>query len=73
VITTDTPLVAEAVEKEFYALNPRGEFYTADNIKSRLNIRDFMDALRESVLIQVARQHLVRVSGKPLLTILISF
>jgi uncharacterized protein YaiI (UPF0178 family) len=48
VITTDIPLVAEAVEKEAYALNPRGEFYTADNIKSRLNIRDFMDALRES-------------------------
>ena len=48
VITADIPLAAEAVEKEAYALNPRGEFYTADNIKSRLNVRDFMDALRES-------------------------
>ena len=48
VITSDIPLAAEAVEKEAYALNPRGEFYTADNIKSRLNVRDFMDALRES-------------------------
>jgi uncharacterized protein YaiI (UPF0178 family) len=41
-------LAAEAVEKGAYALNPRGEFYDADNIKSRLNIRDFMDALRET-------------------------
>ena len=48
VITADIPLAAETVEKEAYALNPRGEFYTADNIKSRLNVRDFMDALRES-------------------------
>ena len=48
VITADIPLAAEAVKKEAYALNPRGEFYTADNIKSRLNVRDFMDALRES-------------------------
>jgi uncharacterized protein YaiI (UPF0178 family) len=48
VITADIPLAAEAVEKEAYALNPRGEFYTADNIKSRLNVRDFMAALRES-------------------------
>ena len=48
VITADIPLAAEAVEKGAYALNPRGEFYTADNIKSRLDVRDFMDALRES-------------------------
>ena len=48
VITADIPLAAEAVEKEAYALNPCGEFYTADNIKSRLDVRDFMDALRES-------------------------
>ena len=48
VITADIPLAAEAVEKGAYALNPRGEFYDADNIKSRLDVRDFMDALRES-------------------------
>ena len=47
VITADIPLAAEAVANGAYALNPRGEFYTADNIKSRLNVRDFMDALRE--------------------------
>jgi len=48
VITADIPLAAEAVEKGAYALNPRGEFYDADNVRSRLNVRDFMDALRES-------------------------
>ena len=47
VITADIPLAAEAVKNEAYALNPRGEFYDANNIKSRLNVRDFMDALRE--------------------------
>ncbi len=31
-----------------HAINPRGEPYTQDNIKDRLNMRDFMDALRSS-------------------------
>ncbi|MFT5087726.1 MAG: hypothetical protein ACI906_000889 [Candidatus Latescibacterota bacterium] len=48
VITSDIPLAAEVVEKGGYALDPRGEMYTEDNIKSRLNIRDFMDSLRSS-------------------------
>jgi uncharacterized protein YaiI (UPF0178 family) len=48
VITDDIPLAAEAVANGAYALNPRGEFYDVDNIKSRLDVRDFMDALRES-------------------------
>lgn len=46
VITSDIPLAAEVIEKGGYALNPRGEFYTAENIRERLNIRDFMDSLR---------------------------
>lgn len=48
VITSDIPLAAEVVEKGAYALNPRGELYTVDNIKARLNMRDFMDTLRSS-------------------------
>jgi uncharacterized protein YaiI (UPF0178 family) len=48
VITADIPLAAEAVDKGAYALNPRGEFYTAENVKARLNMRDFMDTLRAS-------------------------
>lgn len=48
VITGDIPLAAEVIEKGGYALNPRGELYTEDNIRARLNMRDFMDTLRAS-------------------------
>ena len=46
VITADIPLAADAIEKGGYALNPRGEFYTQDNVKSALSMRNFMDGLR---------------------------
>lgn len=48
IITADIPLAAEAIEKGAVALNPRGELYTTENIKDRLNMRDFMDTLRSS-------------------------
>lgn len=48
VITGDIPLAADVIEKDGHALNPRGELYTKENIKARLNIRDFMDTLRGS-------------------------
>jgi hypothetical protein len=48
VITGDIPLAADVIEKGGHALNPRGERYTVENIRSRLNIRDFMDTLRAS-------------------------
>ena len=48
VITADIPLAAEVIEKGGHALNPRGELYTEENIRARLNIRDFMDTLRAS-------------------------
>ena len=48
VITGDIPLAAEVIEKGAHALNPRGELYSADSIRSRLNMRDFMDTLRAS-------------------------
>ena len=48
VITSDIPLAAEVIEKGGYALNPRGELYSTDNIRVRLNMRDFMDTLRAS-------------------------
>ncbi len=48
VITSDIPLAAEVIEKGAHALNPRGELYSASSIKSRLNMRDFMDTLRSS-------------------------
>ncbi len=48
VITGDIPLAAEVIEKGGHALNPRGELYSADSIKGRLNMRDFLDNLRAS-------------------------
>lgn len=48
VITSDIPLADEVVTKKVHALNPRGELYTKENIKQRLNMRDFMDTLRAS-------------------------
>ena len=48
VITSDIPLADEAIEKGATCLSPRGELYTKANIKSRLNMRDFMDTLRSS-------------------------
>lgn len=46
VITADIPLAAAVIEQEGHALNPRGELYSTENIKSRLSMRDFMDSLR---------------------------
>ena len=48
VITADIPLAAEAIAKGATALNPRGELYTKENVKARLNMRDFMDTMRSS-------------------------
>ena len=48
VITSDIPLAADVIEKGGLALSPRGEMYTADNIKARLGMRDFMESLRAS-------------------------
>jgi uncharacterized protein YaiI (UPF0178 family) len=48
VVTADIPLAAEVITKGCLALNPRGDLYTEDNIRQRLNMRDFMDTLRSS-------------------------
>ncbi len=48
VITSDIPLAADVIEKGGCALSPRGELYSVDNIRARLNMRDFMDTLRAS-------------------------
>ncbi|MDN3653091.1 YaiI/YqxD family protein [Thalassotalea ponticola] len=48
VITSDIPLADEVISKDAKALSPRGEMFTQANIKSRLNMRDFMDTMRAS-------------------------
>jgi uncharacterized protein YaiI (UPF0178 family) len=48
VITADIPLAAEVIAKGAVALNPRGELYSPDTIRSVLTIRDFLDTMRSS-------------------------
>ena len=48
VITSDIPLAAEVIEKDALALSPRGELFTTDNVRARLNMRDFLDTMRSS-------------------------
>jgi uncharacterized protein len=48
VITADIPLAAQVIEKGGHVIDPRGELYTPENIRERLNMRDFMDGLRSS-------------------------
>ncbi|MEW5792127.1 MAG: YaiI/YqxD family protein [Pseudomonadota bacterium] len=48
VVTADIPLAAAVIERGGHALSPRGEFYTPDNIRERLSLRNFMDELRGS-------------------------
>ncbi|NND59958.1 MAG: YaiI/YqxD family protein [Gammaproteobacteria bacterium] len=48
VITGDIPLAAETIEKGGHALSPRGEMHTTENIRARLNMRDFLDTMRAS-------------------------
>lgn len=48
VVTTDIPLAAGVIGKGGTGLSPRGEVFTAENIRGRLTMRDFMDELRGS-------------------------
>ena len=48
VVTADVPLAAQAVAAKAFALNPRGTFYTPDNVQDHLARRNFTDALRSS-------------------------
>mgnify|MGYP001825384918 CR=1 FL=1 len=48
VITSDIPLAAEVIEKGAGVISPRGEQFTRNNIRQRLNMRDFMDTMRAS-------------------------
>jgi len=48
VITADIPLASEVIGKGGHALNPRGEFYSKENIEERLTMRNFMDELRDA-------------------------
>jgi uncharacterized protein len=48
VVTADIPLASAVVERGAFALNPRGEFYSRDNVRELLDLRNFMESLRSS-------------------------
>lgn len=47
-VTADIPLAARLVANGVSAIDPRGAEYTPENIRERLNVRDFMDQLRST-------------------------
>ena len=51
VVTADIPLAAEVIEQGGEALNPRGERYSPDTIRGLLNLRDFLETMRASVIV----------------------
>jgi uncharacterized protein len=48
VITSDIPLADELISKGAQALSPRGEMFSPNSIKAKLNMRDFMETMRSS-------------------------
>ncbi len=48
VITADIPLADRVIEKHAFAINPRGNLYTKDNIKEILSNRNFFTELRNN-------------------------
>jgi len=48
VITSDIPLASDVLRKAAVVLTPRGERYSENNIKQRLQLRDFMETMRSS-------------------------
>ena len=48
VVTQDIPLADAVITLGATALSPRGVLFTRENIRERLNMRDFMDTMRAS-------------------------
>lgn len=48
IITADIPLAAKVIERGGFALNPRGTFYSAANVREHLDMRNFMEEMRSS-------------------------
>jgi uncharacterized protein YaiI (UPF0178 family) len=52
VITADIPLAARIVAKGAVGIDPRGEFYTEENVGERLSMRDLMMELRDEGMVR---------------------
>ena len=64
VITADIPLASDVIDRGAHALDPRGELYTPDNIRERLQMRNFMDELRGNCSRPAARPRSIRRTGR---------
>ncbi|MEO1614592.1 MAG: YaiI/YqxD family protein [Planctomycetota bacterium] len=47
-VTADIPLAADLVAKDVHVIDPRGDIYDKDNIRSRLAARDFFESVRSA-------------------------
>jgi len=50
VISSDIPLANEVIDKGGMVINSRGDALTKQNIKQKLNMRDFMETMRSSAV-----------------------
>ncbi len=50
-MSSDIPLANDVIDKNAQVINFKGFIYTKDNIKQKLNMRDFMDVMRGSGMI----------------------
>jgi uncharacterized protein YaiI (UPF0178 family) len=50
-ITADLPLADQLVAKGLFVIDPRGDEYSPDTVRTRLSMRNFMDALRGSGMV----------------------
>lgn len=50
VITADIPLASAVIDRGACALSPRGERFSPETVRERLNMRDFVETLRASGL-----------------------
>ena len=51
IITSDIPLADRVVAKGAFALTPRGDLFTEENVKDRLSTRDLLSKLRDNGMI----------------------
>lgn len=52
-ITSDIPLANDILDKGAHVITPRGDVYDKDNIKQKLNMRDFMDTMRGTGVLEL--------------------
>ncbi|WP_227430003.1 YaiI/YqxD family protein [Psychrobacter sp. I-STPA6b] len=55
VITSDIPLANDVLDNGGQVLTPHGIIYDANNIKQKLNARDFMDTMRSTGMLDLTQ------------------